>query len=321
MAFGYVVSRLVYCAAKLGIADLLREGPKSAANLAAATNTNEDALFRALRALAGAGMFMETEPRVFALTPLARPLCSDAPDSIRSMVLFVGDHMHWRVYAEMPHSLETGQRAFDRAMGLPPFEYLAQHPEDAKVFDDAMTAHSAPQKSAIVSAYDFGHFETICDIGGGQGHLLAAILEAYPCTRGILFDLPHAIEHARLKALLPADRSELVAGDFFEQVPAADAYVIKHIIHDWDDDSARRILATCRRAINTHGKLLIIELVLSGMNEPGFAKLLDIEMMLIPGGRERTIDEYGALLESAGFRITRVIPTVVPVVVIEAEAV
>lgn len=319
MAFGYVVSRCVYCVAKLGIADLLREGPRSAVDLAAATSTNADALYRTLRALASTGMFIETEPRVFALTPLAEPLRSDAPDSIRAMVLFVGDHMHWSVYGQMSYSIQTGKAAFDHAMGQPPFQYLAGHPEDAKVFDDAMTAHSAPQRAAIIEAYDFGQFGTVADIGGGHGHLLAAILEANPGTRGILFDLPHAIEHARAKELLPAGRCELVTGDFFQQVPAADAYIVKHIIHDWDDDSALQILAACRRAIPDSGKLLIAEMILPGMNEPGFAKLLDIEMMLIPGGRERTIDEYAALLASAGFRMTRVIPTHSSVALIESE--
>lgn len=321
MAFGYAISRCVYCIAKLGIADLLRDGPRSAEELAAATHTNADALQRTLRALASVGMFTEVKPREFALTPLAGPLRSDAPDSILSMVLFLGDHMHWRVYEQMSYSLETGKRAFDHAMGQAPFEYLASHPEDAKVFDNAMRAHSAPQMPAIVEAYDFGQFGTVCDVGGGQGHLLAAILNSYPGTRGILFDMPQTIERAREKSLLPANRCELVGGSFFEEVPAADAYVVKHIIHDWDDESARKILGACRSAIHKNGKLLIAEMILSGMNEPGFSKILDIEMLLFPGGRERTAEEYAELLKASGFRMTRVIPTRSSAALIESEPV
>ena len=321
MAFGYAVSRCVYYAAKLGIADLLAPGSRSAADLAAATKTNEDALYRTLRAMASTGMFTEIEPRVFALTPLAEPLRSDAADSIRAMVLFLGDHVHASVYGQMGYTLETGNRAFDHVFGQVPFEYLSSHPEDAKIFDDAMTAHSASQNGPIVQAYDFGQFGTIADIGGGNGHLLAAILEAFPKTRGILFDLPLTIERAKAKSLLPAGRCEFAAGSFFEQVPPADAYVMKHIIHDWDDDPARQILAACRRGIRPNGKLLIAEMILPGMNEPGFAKLLDIEMLLIPGGRERTAGEYSALLASAGFRLTRVVPTHSSVVIIECDPV
>lgn len=319
MAFGNLVSCCVYHAARLGIADLLSGGPKSAADLAAATRTNADALYRVLRALASMGMFQETELGVFALTPLAESLRSDAPDSVRAMVLFVGDHIHTSTQADMAYSLETGARAFDHVFGKPPFEYLADHPEDAKRFDDAMTAHSAMSIRAIVEAYDFSPFESVADVGGGQGHLLAAILDKHERPRGILFDLPHAIEHARGKGLLPANRCELVSGDFFERVtPGAGAYILKHIIHDWDDDSARRILVALRRAMPENGKLLIAEMILPGMNEPGFAKLLDIEMLLIPGGRERTTDEYRALLASAGLKLTRVVATRSPVSLIEA---
>ena len=185
----------------------------------------------------------------------------------------------------------------------------------------AMTSHSVTQNAAIVKAYDFGRFKTVADIGGGHGHLLAAILRANPETRGILFDLPHAIQHARAKALLPSDRVEYVAGNFFEELPRADAYILKHIIHDWDDDSALKILSACRRAIPAHGKLLIAEMILPGMNDPGFAKLLDIEMMLIPGGRERTVEEYSALLQSAGFDLTQAVGTQSSAVVLESEPV
>ena len=319
MAFGYVISRCVYCAAHLGIADLLRESPRSAADLAAATGTNPDALYRMLRALASTGIFTENESQVFALTPLAQPLRSDVPDSIRAMVLFLGDHMHSSVYAQMLYSIKTGKPAFDHVFGQAPFEYLPNHPEDAKIFNDAMTAHSNSQNPAITEAYDFKQFGTVADIGGGYGHLLEAILHSAPDTHGILFDLPHAIEQAQAKSQLPKDRCEFVAGSFFEHVPPADAYIMKHIIHDWDDESARKILATCRQSIRSVGKLLIAEMILPGINEPSFAKILDLEMLLIPGGRERTVDEYAALVGSAGFRLTRVVPTKSSVAILESE--
>lgn len=318
MGFGYALARCVYCAARLGIADLLRDGPKSAADLAAATHTHRDALYRTLRALASAGVFEETEPGVFILTPLAEPLCADAADSIRAMILFLGDHMHAKVYAEMPYSVETGNRAFDHVFGEPPFEYLAKHPEDARVFHEAMTSHSGAQNAAICEAYDFTQFQSVADVGGGHGHLLAAILKTAPGTRGILFDLPGVIEQAKAKGMLPAERCDFIAGSFFDQAPTADACIMKHIIHDWDDEAALRILGACRRSIRPGGKLLLAEMILPRMNEPGFAKLLDIEMLLIPGGRERTVDEYAALLGAVGFRLTRVVPTKSSVAIVEA---
>ena len=322
MAFSYVISCSVYHAARLGIADLLRNGPQSATQLAASTGTNPEALFRMLRTLAGTGMFRETEHGVFAQTPLSEPLRSDIPESMRAMVLFLGDRIHWSTYGAMSYSLETGQRAFDHVFGQAPFEYLPQHPEDARVFDEAMTAHSAAGNAGIINAYDFNQFRTVADVGGGHGHLLAAILGRYENPKGVLFDLPHAIQHARAKGLVPVERAEFVAGSFFEEVPAGlDAYVVKHIIHDWADAEARQILATIRRAIPTHGKLLIAEMILPGMNEPGIAKLVDIEMLLIPGGKERSTEEYRVLLEASGFRLARVVGTHTPVSIIEAEPV
>jgi len=319
MAFGHCIAACIYHVARLGVADLLRDGPITVAELASATKTNEDALYRVLRALASLGMFIEIESRTFALTPLAQPLRSDAPDSVRAMLLFAGNSMHANTYAAMGYSLETGKRAFDHVYGKAPFEYLAEHPDEAKIFDEAMTSHSTPGIAAIIDAYDFDQFECIADVGGGQGHMLAAILRRYQRPRGVLFDLPYAIEHARNRGLLPANRATLVAGSFFEELPSGlDAIIMKHIIHDWADEETQKILVNCRRALPEHGKLLIAEMILPPMNEPGFAKLLDIEMLVIPGGRERTVEEYSAALGRAGFRLTRVVPTHSPVSVIEA---
>jgi SAM-dependent methyltransferase len=318
MAFAYSLSRCVYVAAKLGIADLLADGRKTVADLAAATGTNADALCRMLRALASSGVFIETEPRVFALTPVAETLRDDAPDSTRPMVLFLGDHMHESVYAELEYSVRTGKRAFDHVFGQPPFEYLTGHPDDAAVFNRAMGSFSSAQIPAILEAYDFGRFGSIADIGGGLGHLLRGILDRYAGPKGILFDLAETVAHAKG---LPADRCSFASGSFFESVPAADAHVMKHIIHDWDDESARRILENCRRSIAPNGRLLTIEMILPPMNEPGFAKLLDIEMLLIPGGRERTADEFRDLYAAAGFELTEIIPTRSPVAIIEGKPV
>jgi hypothetical protein len=270
MTFAYSLSRCVYVAAKLGIADLLAAGRKTADDLAVATETYADALYRMLRALASNGVFIETEPRVFGLTPLVETLRDDAPESIRAVVLFWGDHMHESVYAELEYSIRTGKRAFDHVFGPPPFEYLKDHPEDAAVFNRAMSSFSSAQIPAIVEAYDFGRFGSVADIGGGLGHLVRGILDHNAGLRGILFDLPETVAHAKD---LPADRCSIVPGSFFDSVPAADAYVLKHIIHDWDDESSRRILENCRRSISPNGRLLTIEMILPPMNEPGFAKL------------------------------------------------
>ena len=322
LATGYWLSRALYIAAHLGIADLLKDGPKSASELAAATATNADALYRILRALASVGVFAEAGERQFALTPLSETLRRDAPDSIRAMVLFTGDRLHWSIYGEMLYSVQTGKPAFDHVYGKRPFEYLSEHPEDARVFDEAMTSLSVAANAAIAEAYDFSAFGTILDAGGGNGALLAAILKKYPQPRGILYDLPHVIEHARKKALLPAERSETIAGSFFEHVPSgAGAYLLKHIIHDWDDASAVQIFRICRRAMSDSSKLLVLEMIVPSGSEPAFVKFLDLEMLVLPGGRERTEDEYRQLLASSGFRLTRVIPTHSPVSVIEAEPV
>ncbi|HKD08879.1 MAG TPA: methyltransferase [Bryobacteraceae bacterium] len=316
MTFAYSLSRCVYVAARLGIADLLAGGRKTADELAAATKSDADALYRMLRALASNGVFIETEARVFGLTPLAETLRDDAPDSIRAVVLFWGDHMHESVYAELEYSVRTGKRSFDHVFGRPPFEYLKDHPEDAAVFNRAMSSFSSAQIPAVVEAYDFGRFGSVADIGGGLGHLLRGILNHNPGLKGILFDLPETVSHAKD---LPADRCSIVSGSFFESVPAADAYVLKHIIHDWDDGSARCILENCRRSISPNGRLLTIEMILPPMNEPGFAKLLDIEMLLLPGGRERTVDEFRALYAASAFELTEVIPTRSPVAIIEGR--
>jgi hypothetical protein len=319
MTAGYVLSQAVAAVTRLGIADLIKDSPRSAEDLAQACAVNADALYRTLRALASTGVFTETAPRTFANTPLSEVLRSDVPGSIRPMVLFIGDEMHWKVFGDFMHCLQTGKPAFDHVFGQPCWDYLVAHPQAAKGFDEAMTAHSTMGVNAVAEAYDFSGAHTVVDIAGGNGMLLRVILERNPNLRGVLFDMPHAIRNARNAGLVTADRCGFVEGDFFASVPeGGDVYILKHIIHDWDDQPARRILQTCRKAMQSGSRLLVIEHLVPPGNEPGMAKILDLEMLAIPGGRERTTDEMSSLLGSAGFRLERVVPTKSPLAIFEA---
>ncbi len=322
LATGYQISQALHVVAQLGVADFLKDGPQSAEELAKATHTNADALYRILRALASLEVFAEAGPRRFALTPLSESLRSDVPGSLRYLVLFIADNMHWAVFQNLEHSVQTGQPAFDHVFGQKVFEYLGERPRESLLFDQAMAALSGSIGPAVAEAYDFSEFQTITDVGGGNGALLAAILNEHSRPRGILFDLPHAIEHARAAGLLPAGRSELAVGDFFESIPAgADAYVFKSIIHDWPDDKARTILQICRRAISSTGKLLLVEMLIPPDGSPDFSKFLDLEMLAIASGRERTEDEFRQLLASAGFRLDRIVPTRSSFLIIEGSPV
>ncbi len=275
-----------------------------------------------LRALAGLGLFAEEGEGRFRLTALGEPLRAGVPGSVRGYAVLVGEPMVWRSWGGILHSLRTGQPAFDHAFGAPLFEYLAAHPEEARVFDEAMTGRSAAEIAAVLAAYDFSGAGTVVDVGGGQGALLAAVLEADPRARGVLFDRPHVVAAARARlataGLVPA-RCHLVEGDFFGAVPpGGDLYVLKRIIHDWDDGRARSILRNCRAAVPEAGRLLLVELVVPPGDEPSDAKLLDLLMLVYAGGRERTEAEYRDLLASAGFGLTRVVPTASCVSVVEA---
>jgi hypothetical protein len=322
MVTGCWISQALYVAAKLGIADLLQEGPQSCARLAEATQTHAEALYRVLRALASVGIFAEDEAGHFRLTPLADLLRTDAPGSLRAFAIMLGAPEHWRAWEGVLHSVRTGQPAFDHVFGIPLFEYFPTHPEAARIFDDAMTSRSAQENTAIVAAYAFTAAHTVVDIGGGQGTLLASILEIHPHARGVLFDLPHVIASARtrIERAGQAARWEYVAGDFFAAVPAGgDCYLLKKVIHDWDDERAQRILTNCRTAMAGTGRLLLIEPLIPPGNEASFNKLLDLLMLVWnAGGRERTEREHQGLLAAAGFRLSRVIPTRAGVSIIEA---
>ena len=311
LTIGNWLAQMVYVAAKLGIADELAGGPKSAAELATRTGSDPEALYRLLRGLASIGVFVEEGSSQFALTPMAELLQEHHPDSKRAWVIMMGEE-HYRAYGDLIYSVQTGKPAFEKMYGQGVFEYLPENPEAAKTFDAAMQSIHGRETGEMLDAFDFGSFSTLADIGGGNGSMLSAILHRYPKLRGILFDMPGVI--ARSKEHLPrlgiADRCETAAGSFFEEVPAgADAYILRHIIHDWDDARARKILETCRQAMPSHAKLLLVESVIPAGNGPSFGKLLDIAMLALVGGKERTEDEYRELLASAGLKLERIVPT------------
>ncbi|WP_182867661.1 methyltransferase [Rhodopirellula sp. JC639] len=316
---GYYASQAIFAAAKFGIADLLVVGSKSIEELAHATETKPELLYRLLRALASIGVFAEQDDNRFTLTPLAELLRSDVPGSQRSMALMMGEE-HFLAWGNLADAVQTGDNAYEKVVGQPIFEHLAQHPEKAQIFDAAMTGIHGRETDAILDAYDFAGIDTIADIGGGNGTKLTAILQKYPRMKGILFDLKHVVDRARpqIEAAGVLDRCQLVSGDFFYSVPGgADAYVMRHIIHDWDDDRARTILKHCHAVMSPGNKLLVVESVIPPGNDPFMGKFLDLTMMLIPGGKERTADEYRSLYDDSGFDLVRIVPTRSEVSVIE----
>ena len=321
MITGYWISQAIYAVAKFGIADQLKDGPKTDAELATATSTDPDALYRLLRALASVGIFTEGESRRFSLTPLAEPLRSDIPGSKRALALMSGDEQ-FRTWAEIDYSIRTGKIAFDKIFGKPIFDYLGEHPDKARIFDAAMVGIHGRESNSILNAYDFSVFGVVADIGGGNGSQMTEILKKHSRMKGVLFDLPHVIERAKekMQAAGLLDRCKLVAGSFFDAVPeGADAYVLRHIIHDWDEDKCLTILRNCHRAMPLASKMLVIESVIPPGNEPFPGKFLDLVMLLIPGGKERTENDYRALFERAGFELTRIVPTGTEISIIEGK--
>ncbi|HKC64705.1 MAG TPA: methyltransferase [Pyrinomonadaceae bacterium] len=306
MATGFWVTQSIYVAARLGIADLLKDGPKTSDELARATDTNGPMLYRVLRALAGLGIFAEDEQKRFTLTPLAEPL-QTGPNSFRAMAIHLAENSSWKAWGNLLESVRTGESAFKLANGVEVFPYYAEHKESFEPFNEAMTNLSEAVIKAVVPAYDFSSIRKLVDVGGGHGSLLAAILKANPGTRGVLFDLPTVVEGAkeRLEMEGVLDRAEVVGGDFFDSVPSGgDAYMMKLIIHDWDEERAVRILKNCHSAMEDGGRLLLVETVVPEGNEPSFAKMMDLQMLVMTGGRERTEAEYRDLFASGGFRLT-----------------
>jgi hypothetical protein len=327
LSTAYQASRALYVAAKLGLPDLLADGgPRSADHLAAATGSHAPSLRRLLRALAAFGVFTEDDDGCFALGPLGGCLRADAPGSVRALVLMQGDEDFWRTWGELEHCVRTGETAAKRLFGSEDaFARYAADPRLGAVFNAGMTVLSATTAAALVAAYDFSGATRVVDVGGGQGWLMAAILRANPGLRGVLFDLSSVVEGApRLLAEAGvADRCEVLGGEMFEAVPGGgDLYVLSRVVHDWEDGRAVAILRNCRRAMDGHARLLLVERVLPDRVEPAPTVqplvLSDLNMMVRTGGRERTAGEFGALLAGAGLRLVRVVPTGGPVSLVQA---
>ncbi|MFI0453858.1 methyltransferase [Actinomadura sp. 6N118] len=310
-AFGYMPAQMLYAAAELRLADALTGGARTSGELAGETGTDPHALHRLLRALTCLGVLTQDGPDRFALTEEGRRLRTDAPDSIHGLLeLFCGPDV-WRSWGDLMETLRTGEPAWSRVTGMTSFEYLAEHHEQSVTFNKAMSEHTREVAPAFIEGYDFTRFGTIADLGGGDGTLLAAILRAVPAARGVLFDLPAGLKEAdaTLRAAGVADRCELVPGDFFESVPrGADAYLLKSVIHDWDDEQSVAILRTCRAAASADAKVLLLETVIPEMVTPEHRGIAmgDMNMLVCTGGRERTEEEFRQLLEAAGFALAGV---------------
>ena len=319
---GFWVARCVYVFAKLGIADLIKDQPKTAEELAAATGAHGPSLFRVLRALAAVGVITQDGDRRFGSTSLSQTLCTGVPGSIRAFAMTELGEEHYPAWGELLHSVRTGGIAFDKAFGEPVWEFFSKNPENAQIFNDAMTAMTAAANEAIHAVYEFKGINTIVDVGGGHGGLITGILKRNPAMRGILFDAPEVIEGAKPKIAESevADRCQLASGDFFKSVPeGGDTIVMKWIIHDWNDEQSVRIMKNCHRALPENGKLILVEAVVPETSEPHFSKFIDLNMLVMTGGRERTAEEFRKLYEASGFRLTRIVPTESPFSVIEGE--
>jgi hypothetical protein len=308
----FILSRAISVAANLGIADVLKAEAKTADELARATGVDGPSLYRVLRALASAGIFAEDEAGRFHLTPLAEPLRSDAPDSWRAFANFLGSDWAYQAYGDILHSVQTGQPAFDHVYGKPLFEYLTENPEQARIFNEAMTNSSQSSAPAILSVYDFSGITKLVDVGGGHGLLLASILKAHPQMQGVLYDLPSVVAGAGpvLEAHGVSDRCECIGGDFFTAVPSGgDAYIMQAILHGMTDEQVVQLLHTIRQAMRENGTVLQVDMVVPEGNEPSTSKFGNVHMMIFTPSHERSEAEYRALYERAGFQLTRVLPT------------
>ncbi len=320
LTIGHWVARLIHIAARLKLADLLNDGPRTADQLAAATDMQAPALYRVLRALASVGVFAETKGGRFKLTPLAATLQTGVPGSMRGWALMINEKYTWDAWEELLHGVKTGENPFRKAHGVPIFEYLEKHPADLADFGESMTSLSGAENPAIAAAYKFSK-GTLVDVGGGHGSLLATVLKANPKLKGVLFDqasvIARALKDQHVTAKGVAKRCTLEAGSFFEAVPTGgDAYIMKYILHDWNDEECVKILSNCRAAMNAKGRVLVVDNVIPPGNDPNWGKLLDIQMLII-GGRERTKKEFAAMFAQAGLKMTRVVSTRSPLSIVE----
>ena len=320
MAAAVVAARALWGVAELGVADALNGDPRPVGELAATCGADPGALYRALRLLAAHGVFVEHDGRQFSHSDMSRTLRTDHPTRTRAAVRMLGSEGMHRALGALRTSLETGTPAWDAAMGEPMFDWLSHEPEAASLFNDAMIGIHGGEPPAVAAAYPFAG--AVIDVGGGSGNMIVNVLRQHPQAHGVVYDMPHVVAEAqtRLEAEGLAGRGRVEGGSFFDGVPAGgDVYILSHIIHDWDEERCVRILGHCRQAKAAGGKVLLVEMVVPPPNVPHPAKMLDIVMLAVPGGQERTADEYRDLLAKAGLRMTRVLPTASPVSVIEAE--
>ncbi len=317
----YWGSQMLLVAAELEIADRLGAGARASSELATELGLNAAAFHRFMRTLAGMGVVTEVEDKTFGLTKLGEALRKDAPGSAYATILTLGGPICTRSWDLMRYSLETGKTGLEKAFGKPLFDYLAERPRDASLFSETMVGFHGAEPPAVAAAYDFGSFRSIVDVGGATGNMLTHILQRHQSPRGVLYDLPHVVADAPafLEANEVDDRVSIESGSFFERVPPGhDAYILSHIIHDWDPDQCQTILGNCRRAIDPNGRLLIVEMVLPEGDAPHPGKMLDMMMLVGPGGQERTPSEYAELLGKASFELTNVVPTESAVSIVEA---
>lgn len=322
MVTGYQVTQAVYVAARLGLSDLLAVAPRTVADLARSTSTHEPTLGRLLRALASVGIYEQDAEGRFANTELGELLRADVPGSIEGWAAFAGRMHHWQAWAGLHDSVLTGDNAFTTVHGTSVWEYRQQRPEEQVAFDRAMTSRTRAVTESVLDAFDFARFGTVADVGGGVGGLLAAILERYPTVHGVLFDQPDVVEAAgeMFERAGVADRYEKTGGSFFEAVPpGVDAYLLKAVIHDWSDEDAIAILRVCRRSASEDSALLLVEQLLGQGPDPRWTAFSDLNMLVGPGGQERTLDEYRVLLEAAGWSLNAATQTRTFVFVIEAR--
>jgi hypothetical protein len=322
MITGFRLSAALSVAAHLGLSDLLGAQPRTPAELAQATDTHEPTLRRLLRALAAAGIYAEQSDGSYANTPLGEAMRSELPTSLRPLARTLQDPAIWAAWGHLGHSVATGENAFQALHGVDVWTHREGLPEANAIFNDNMASLSSGVAEAVASAYDFTGYSTVVDVGGGRGVLMEAVLAAHPHLSGTVFDAAHVVAAKPSAAATPsvAARFASATGSFFESVPPADVYLLKSILHDWPDDRCQDILRTCRRSLNPGGVVLVVETLLG---RPGFeveAAFSDLNMLVLPGGRERTAEEYGSLFEAAGLRLTRSIDTDSRFSIVEASA-
>lgn len=321
----YWTSQMVFVVARLGVADHMKKGAKPVTELAAAVGADAQRLHRVLRALAASGLFVEKGAGRFALTELGATLRSDVPFSMRNFALMMVDDYNWLAWEKLHAGVVQPMTPFEISPGGKIFEYLHAHPDKLRVFAESMSSISGAECPAIAAGYEFGRIGHLVDVGGSQGHLLAAVLRAHPGVKGTLFDMPPVVEQAKQASFLQAKdlagRIDFVAGDFFAGVPqGADGYVMKYILHDWNDELCVQILTHCRQAMKKGGRVLVVDNVVPPGNDPHWGKQLDINMLVLTGGRERTVADFKQLFDRSGLKLKKVHPTACPLSIVEAVA-